>query len=117
LQDATRARRRGEQFVRFGKRGGHRFFDKYIDALFEEAAADARMLDRGHGHARSIRVAGKRFDVRKNFCGKFGRGFCSALGARVHDADEFRAGQLTVHASMIPAEISGTHNRNANFLA
>jgi hypothetical protein len=74
------------------------------------------MLDGGHSHACGIHPANKRFEVRKNFSGKFGGDLRGALGARIHDADKFRTGKFAVHARMIPPEISGAYNRNADIV-
>jgi hypothetical protein len=41
---------------------------------------------------------------------------CAARAAiGVHDADEFGAGKLAIHAGMIPPEISRAHHRHADF--
>ncbi len=115
LQDASRAGGRGEQLIGFGQRCGHRLFDQHIDAEFQQTAADARVLDGGHGHARGVHASGERFDIRKDFGGKFGGDFRGALGVRVHDADEFGIGEFAIHARMIPPEIPRADDCDADF--
>jgi len=86
-----------------------------IDAELEQTAADARMLDSGHGHARGVHEAGERFDVRNCFRREFCSHLRGARGTRVHDANQFRIGEFAIHADMISPEISGAYNGNADF--
>src|SRR5258708_5510823 len=86
------------------------------DAESVETATDARVLNGGHGHARGIHASGKRFNVRENFRREF---LCDLLGARnigIHDADQLRAFQFAIHASMVPAEIACAYYGDAYFL-
>src|SRR5882672_11936827 len=88
LQNSARPRGCGNKLVRLGKRCGHRFFHDDVDAEFEQAAAEARVLDGGHSHTRCVHSARKRFNVRQNFRGEFLRDLFGAGGIGIHNAGQ-----------------------------
>src|SRR5258706_3276002 len=116
LQNPVYTRRRGNKLVGLRERSGHRFFHDNVYSEFEQTATDARVFNGGHGHACGIHASGKRFNVRENFRREF---LCDLLGARnigIHDADQLRAFQFAIHASMVPAEIACAYYGDAYFL-
>src|ERR1700675_3813337 len=50
LQNSIRPCGRGNKLVGLGQRSGHRLFDDDVDPEFQQAAADARVLDSRYGH-------------------------------------------------------------------
>ena len=73
LQDAAVTLGRGDQCVGFFERSGDRLFDEQIDSLFEQPAADARMLDRRDGEAHGIDVVRRSADdIGKRLRAEFG---------------------------------------------
>src|SRR5258705_4482296 len=116
LQNPVCTRGCGHKLVGLRERSGHRFFHDDVHSEFEQAATDARVLNCGHGHACGIHASGKRFNVREDFRREF---LCDLFGTRdigIHDADQLRAFQFAIHASMVPAEIACAYYGDAHFL-
>src|ERR1700730_6209834 len=116
LQDAVCARGAGNKIVGLCERGGHRFFNDDVHPEFEQSAADARMLNCRHSNAGGVHAAYKRFNVPKSFRGELLRDLFGSCVVGIYDSYQLRAFQFAIHASMVPAKITGADNGDADFL-
>jgi hypothetical protein len=119
LEDASGSPRGSYQPVCFFERRGHRLFDQHVQAGIEKAAADSRVLLRGHGKADGIDLRrGERVEVGEDVCAEFRGDLPRALGVRVRNARQFGPFKLAPQADVVPAELADTDYGHANrFLA
>jgi len=78
-------------------------------------ATDLRVGNCWDGHAGGVHAVAQGFKTRESASLIFLRNGCSARGILVKDANKFRAGQLSVHTSVIATEFTRAYYGHAIF--
>src|SRR5208283_5833517 len=115
LQNPRIAAGRLQQGIRFRQAAGHGLFDQHIDAHLHQTAPYFRMRHRWHGHGGRIHGPAQLLHTVERASRKFLRYRRRARSIPVEDPGQLHALHFAIHPHVVPAELSRSHYRYANF--